>query len=212
MQPSLDSQDLPWEMAIDEDSECEDILPMMHVTPSSGILLHKGLTEPFTEAPGNERTIPGSNREPSKLRMSCEPDRLWPVEPVASAAKPSRSRSRRFKRSVRNSKITVNHERIQIVWRKPKKKQRAYIHYSRKQGPESLQSRLQKTPRVKAVRKKMKRMDSLREARTLLLGLCNHRKKEARRESNLEGKPPPDSLPQDWNLSPKSARQDMGRV
>ena len=196
-QPSLDSQDLPWEMAIDEDSECEDILPMMPVTSSSGILLRKGLTEPFTEAPGNERTIPGSNREPSKLRMSCEPDRLWPVEPVASAAKPSQSRSRRFKRSVRNSKITVNHERIQIVWRKPKKKQRAYIHYSRKQGPESLQSRLQKTPRVKAVRKKMKRIDSLKEARTLLFGLCNHRKKGVRRENNLEGKQPLDSLHQE---------------
>ena len=115
VQLSLDSQDLPWEMAIDEDSECEDILPMMPVTSSSGILLHKGLTEPFTEAPGIERTIPGSNREQSKLRMSYEPEGLWPVEPVASAAKPSQSRSRRFKRSIRNSKITVKHEKIQIM-------------------------------------------------------------------------------------------------
>ena len=69
-QLSLDSQDLLWEMAIDEDSECEDILPMMPVTSSSGILLHKGLTEPFTEAPGIERTITGSNRKQAKLRMS----------------------------------------------------------------------------------------------------------------------------------------------
>ena len=95
--------------------------------------------------------------------------------------------------SVRNSKITVIHEKIQIVWRKPKK-QRANIHYSRKQSPDPLQSRLQKTPRVKAVRKKMKRIDSLREARTLLFGLCNRRKNNARRKGNLEGKPPLENL------------------
>ena len=43
----------------------------------------------------------------------------------------------------------------------------------------------------------MKRIDSLREARTPLFGLCNHRKKDTRRESNLEGKPPLNSLHQD---------------
>ena len=86
-----------------------------------------------------------------------------------------------------------------MVWRKPRKKQRVIFicPNSWKKSPDPLQSRLQTIPRVKAVRKKMKRIDSLREARTLLFGLCNHRKIDARRESFLEGKPPLDNLHQE---------------
>ena len=84
-----------------------------------------------------------------------------------------------------------------MVWPKPRKKQRNIFIFpnSWKQSPDPLQSRLQTITWVKAIRKKMKRIDSLREARTPLFGLCNHRMKNARRESNLEGKPPLDNLP-----------------
>ena len=86
-----------------------------------------------------------------------------------------------------------------MVWRKPRKKQKVIFIFpnSWKQSPDPLQSCLQTIPRVKAVRKKMKRIDSLREARTLLFGLCNHRKKDVRKENNLERKPPLDSLHQE---------------
>ena len=128
------------------------------------------------------------------VKVSAVPNRLRAAELVATRAKPSKSKSWSFKRSLRHIKITANHESVRIVWRKPRKKQRSNFPNSWKQSPDPLQSRLQTIPRVKAVRKKMKRIDSLKEARTLLFGLCNHRKKDTRREDNLEGKPPLDNL------------------
>ena len=166
----------------------------MKETSSRENSLQQGPAKFCSEIHGVQETPSGSNTMQVKQKMPSVSDGLRAFDTAATPAEPSKSNSRTFKRSLHHNKTTVNNETVHIVWRRPRKKHGVRFPYSWKQNPDLMQSRLPTIPRVKAVRIKMKRNDSLREARTPLFGLCNHRRKDARRESNLEGKPPLDYL------------------
>ena len=131
VQRSLDNQELPWETEVVEDSDGDNLLPIMKETDNRENSVQQGHKERRSDASGG--TTLASDAMQPRVKVSSVPNGLRAAEMVATPAETNKSISRSFKRSLRQSKITVNHESVQIVWRKPRKKQRRETEERRKE-------------------------------------------------------------------------------